>query len=132
SRSHVANTLRLLGLPEQVQQMLRLGKLSAGHARALINAADPVALAEAAVRKGLTVRQVEELARRAATPRRRPRSRGGRGHKDADTRILEGDLSAAIGMAVSIEHHPTDGSGDLRIRYRSLDDLDRLCRKLTD
>jgi len=132
SRSHVANTLRLLGLPEQVQQMLRSGKLSAGHARALINAPDPVALAEIAVRKGLTVRQVEELARRIATPRRRARGHGGPKQKDADTRVLEGDLSAAIGMAVSIEHHPTDGGGDLRIRYRSLDELDRLCRKLTD
>ena len=132
SRSHVANTLRLLGLPEQVQRMLRSGKLSAGHARALINAADPVALAELAVLKGLTVRQVEELARRVAAPRRRPRGHGGRKRKDADTRVLEGDLSAAIGMAVSIEHHPTDGGGDLRIRYRSLDELDRLCRKLTE
>ena len=130
SRSHVANTLRLLGLPEQVQQMLRSGKLSAGHARAVINAADPVALAETAVLKGLTVRQVEELARRVAAPRRR--GHGGPKHKDADTRLLEGDLSAAIGMAVSIEHRGTDGGGDLRIRYRSLDDLDRLCRKLTD
>ena len=130
SRSHVANTLRLLGLPEQVQQMLRSGKLSAGHARALINAADPVALAELAVRKGLTVRQVEELARRVAAPRRRPRGHGGPKHKDADTRLLEGDLSAAIGMAVSIEHHGTDGGGHLRIRYHSLDELDRLCRKL--
>ncbi len=132
SRSHVANTLRLLGLPEQVQQMLRLGKLSAGHARALINAADPGALAEIAVRNGLTVRQVEELARRAAAPRRRGRGHGGRKHKYADTRLLEGDLSAAIGMAVSIEHRGIDGGGDLRIRYRSLDELDRLCRKLTD
>ena len=130
SRSHVANTLRLLGLPEQVQQMLRSGKLSAGHARALINAADPVALAELVVRKGLTVRQVEELARRVAAPRRRPRGHGGPKHKDADTRLLEGDLSAAIGMAVSIEHHGTDGGGHLRIRYHSLDELDRLCRKL--
>ena len=130
SRSHVANTLRLLGLPEQVQQMLRSGKLSAGHARALINAPDPVALAEIAVLKGLTVRQVEELARRVAAPRRRGRGHGGPKQKDADTRILEGDLSAAIGMAVSIEHHPTDGGGDLRIRYRSLDELDQLCRKL--
>ena len=132
SRSHVANTLRLLGLPEQVQRMLRSGKLSAGHARALINAADPVALAELAVLKGLTVRQVEELARRVGAPRRRPRGHGGPKRKDADTRVLEGDLSAAIGMAVSIEHHPTDGGGDLRIRYRSLDELDRLCRKLTE
>jgi ParB family chromosome partitioning protein len=133
SRSHVANTLRLLGLPDQVQQMLRSGKLSAGHARALINAPDPVALAEQAVLKGLTVRQVEELARRvAAAPRHRARGSGGPKQKDADTRILEGDLSAAISMAVSIEHHQTDGGGEMRIRYRSLDELDRLCRKLTD
>jgi ParB family chromosome partitioning protein len=132
SRSHVANTLRLLGLPEQVQQMLRSGKLSAGHARALINAPDPVALAEIAVLKGLTVRQVEELARRIAAPQRRPRGPRGLKQKDADTRVLEGDLSAAIGMAVSIQHHPTDGGGHLRIRYRSLDELDRLCRKLTE
>jgi ParB family chromosome partitioning protein len=132
SRSHVANTLRLLGLPDQVQQLVRNGKLSAGHARALINAPDPVALAEQAVLRGLTVRQVEELARRAAAPRRRPRGHGGPKQKDADTRILEGDLSAAIGMAVSIEHHPNDGGGEMRVRYRSLDELDRLCRKLTE
>jgi ParB family chromosome partitioning protein len=133
SRSHVANTLRLLGLPDQVQQMLRSGKLSAGHARALINAPDPVALAEQAVLKGLTVRQVEELARRvAAAPKHRARGKGGPKQKDADTRILEGDLSAAISMVVSIEHHPTDGGGEMRIRYRSLDELDRLCRKLTE
>jgi len=132
SRSHVANTLRLLGLPDQVQAMLRAGKLSAGHARALINAPDPVALAEQAVIRGLTVRQVEELARKVMPPRRRTRTTGGPPPKDADTRILEGDLSAAIGMAVSIDHHPTDGGGHLRIRYRDLDALDRLCRKLTD
>lgn len=131
SRSHVTNTLRLLGLPDQVQQMLRGGKLSAGHARALINAPDPVALAEQAVLKGLTVRQVEALARRVATPRRKPAGRSAAKQKDADTRILEGDLSAAIGLAVSIRHHPNDGGGEVRIRYRSLDELDRLCRKFT-
>ncbi|HUS55796.1 MAG TPA: ParB/RepB/Spo0J family partition protein [Thermohalobaculum sp.] len=131
SRSHVANTLRLLGLPDQVQQMVRSGKLSAGHARALINAPDPTALAEQAILRGLTVRQVEDLARRVAAPPRRQASHGGPPQKDADTRILEGDLSAAIGMAVSIEHHPNDGGGELRIRYRSLDELDRLCRKFT-
>lgn len=130
SRPHVANTLRLLGLPEPVQVMLRLGKLSAGHARALINAADPVALAEQAVARGLTVRQVEELARRAPPVRRKGRGSGGPLQKDADTRVLEGDLSAAIGMAVSIEHRTDGTGGELRIRYRSLDDLDRLCRQL--
>jgi ParB family chromosome partitioning protein len=84
------------------------------------------------VLKGLTVRQVEELARKVAAPQRRARGSGGPRQKDADTRILEGDLSAAIGMAVSIEHHASDGGGHLRIRYRDLDELDRLCRKLTD
>ena len=129
SRSHVANTLRLLGLPEQVKVLLRGGKLSAGHARALIGATDPAALAELVVRKGLTVRQTEELARRVIA-RKRTRRSAPPPKKDADTRILEGDLSAALGMAVSIEHHPTDGGGDLRIRYRSLDELDRLCQML--
>ncbi len=131
SRPHVANALRLLGLPEQVQRLLRTGMLSAGHARALINAPDPVALAEQAVARGLTVRQVEALARLAAGPSRRARP-GRRAGKDPDTRQLEGDLSAAIGMAVSI-HHRADGggAGELRIRYRALDDLDRLCQKLS-
>jgi len=130
SRPHVANTLRLLSLPEQVQAMLRAGKLSAGHARALINAADPVALAEQAVARGLTVRQVEELARRAPPLRRKGRGKGGPLQKDADTRVLEGDLSAAIGMPVSIEHRADGTGGELRVRYKSLDDLDRLCRQL--
>ncbi|HUF86071.1 MAG TPA: ParB/RepB/Spo0J family partition protein [Thermohalobaculum sp.] len=130
SRSHVANTLRLLGLPEEVQGYLRAGRLSAGHARALIGAPDPVALAEQAVRKGLTVRQVEELARRAVPNRGRQRRHAGAPHKDADTRLLEGDLSAAIGLGVSIRH-TGDGGGEVRIRYRSLDDLDRLCQRLS-
>ena len=128
SRSHLANTMRLLALPDQVIRMVRDGKLTAGHARALINAADPVALAEQAVLKGLTVRQVEDLARKvpeaAATRRgRKPPE------KDADTRMLEGDLSAAIKMRVLIQHD-ADGGGEMRIRYKDLDDLDRLCRKL--
>ncbi len=131
SRSHVANTLRLLGLPEAVQAHLRAGRLSAGHARALIGAADPARLAEEAVRKGLTVRQVEELARRADGPSRPRRARGAAPEKDPDTRNLEGDLSAALGMGVSI-HHAGDGSGELRIHYRSLDDLDRLCQRLSE
>lgn len=129
SRSHVANTMRLLSLPEPVLNMLRAGTLTAGHARALITANDPVGLAEQAVLRGLTVRQVEELARklppdiRAKAPRRMP-------EKDADTRALEGDLSAAIGMRVTIEHITPEGGGEVRIRYRDLDELDRLCRKL--
>ena len=131
SRSHVANTMRLLALPEPVLDMLRAGTLTAGHARALITAHDPVALAQQAAERGMTVRQVEELARkrslppdiRARAPQRTP-------EKDADTRALEGDLSAAIGMRVSIEHLTADGGGEVRIRYRDLDELDRLCRTL--
>ena len=89
----------------------------------------PSALADQAVARGLTVRQVEALARklpasdRAKAPRRMP-------EKDADTRALEGELSAAIGMRVQIEHLSPEGGGEVRIRYRDLDDLDRLCRKL--
>ena len=128
SRSHLANTMRLLALPDQVIRLVREGKLTAGHARAVINAADPVALAEQAVLKGLTVRQVEDLARKvpeaAATRRNRKPP-----EKDADTRMLEGDLSAAIRMRVLIQHD-ADGGGEMRIRYKDLDDLDRLCRKL--
>ena len=131
SRSHLANTMRLLALPEPVLNMLRVGTLTAGHARALITAPDPVRLAEQAVARGLNVRQLEELARklpaadRAKAPRRPP-------EKDADTRVLEGDLSAAIGMRVLIEHLTPEGGGEVRIRYRDLDELDRLCRKLAE
>ncbi len=130
SRSHVANMLRLLGLPAPVLEMLRGGQLSAGHARALLAAPDPVALAREVVKGGLSVRQVEARVRRAGAQRRAAR-RGQAAEKDADTRLLEGDLSAAIGMAVSIRHG-ADGGGEVRIRYRSLEQLDRLCRKLAE
>lgn len=131
SRPHVANLLRLISLPDPVKRMVRQGKLTAGHARALITAPDPVALAERAVLRGLSVRQVEEMARRAPA-RPRARSAGAGSEKDADTRVLEGDLSAAIGMKVDISHRGPDGSGEVRIRYRSLDELDRLCQKLAE
>src|SRR5690625_689741 len=131
SRSHVANTMRLLALPEPVLNMLQAGTLTAGHARALITATDPVALAEQAVGRGLTVRQVEELARKLP-PEIRAKAPRQRAEKDADTRALEGDLSAAIGMRVTLEHLTADGGGEVRIRYRDLDELDRLCRKLSD
>lgn len=130
SRSHVANMMRLLSLPDQVVRLVRDGKLSAGHARALINAADPTALAERARAQGLSVRQVEELARKVPEGRRKPRSKADTG-KDADTRMIEGDLSAAIKMRVIIDHAP-GGGGEMRIRYKDLDDLDRLCAKLTE
>ena len=130
SRSHLANTMRLLSLPDQVIAMVRDGKLSAGHARALINAADPVGLAEQTVLRGLTVRQVEELARKVPEAAK-VRTHRANPTKDADTRMLEGDLSAAIKMRVTIRH-ARDGGGEMAIRYKDLDDLDRLCRKLTE
>ncbi len=131
SRSHLANTMRLLALPEAVLTLLRSGALTAGHARALITAADPVGLAEQAVARGLSVRQVEELVRKAPSPDR-PKGTRRPPEKDADTRMLEGDLSAAIGMRVQIDHRLPEGGGEVRIRYRDLDEFDRLCRKLSE
>ncbi|OOY13867.1 chromosome partitioning protein ParB [Thioclava marina] len=127
SRSHIANLMRLLQLPEEVQTYLREGKLSAGHARAMITAPDPVALARQAVTKSLSVRDVERLAKKAETPERAPRPKP---QKDADTRALEGDLSATIGMKVAIEHS-SNGSGKLVVSYDDLEELDRLCQLLS-
>ena len=126
SRSHIANLMRLLQLPEEVLAWLREGKLTAGHARALITAADPVALARKVMAGALSVRQTEDLAKdRVSKPRiARP------SEKDADTRVLEQDLAANLKMKVSIDHG-ADGSGALTIRYGNLEDLDDLCRILT-
>lgn len=132
SRPHVANTLRLLALPQGVLSMLRNGKFTAGHARAMLGAPSPSDLCVEVLNKGLSVRQTEERARQLANgdlpsflrPVKTPRE------KDADTRQLEGDLSATIGMKVAIDHAP-GGGGELRIRYRDLDDLDRLCQQLS-
>jgi len=127
SRSHIANQIRLLALPEPVLDMLRRGELSAGHARAIITAPDPVRLAREIVKRGLSVRQAEKLARPAAAPK--PGAAAKRPEKSADTVALEGDLSASLGMKVSIDH---DGPGGrVTIRYSSLDDLDRLCQSLS-
>jgi len=138
SRSHLANMMRLLALPDEVLAMVREGRLSAGHARAVLTAPDPAALAREAVKKGLTVRQLEAAVKAAMRGpgggppgARQGRSGGGASEKDADTRLLEGDLSAAIGMRVEIQHGP-DGAGALRITYRSLEELDRLCQRLAE
>lgn len=130
SRSYLANSMRLLTLPDLVLDFLRDGKLTTGHARALVTAPAPITLAQKAVAEGLTVRQVETLAKRKPGEMSAP-PRTTRPEKDADTRSLESDLSAAIKMRVSIEHG-AEGSGELRIRYKSLDQLDDICRKLTD
>ena len=132
SRSHVTNLLRLLNLPDDVQKMVRENALSAGHARALINAPDPIRLAQTVVARGLSVRETEKLARDASEPgkaatseRNAPRE----GSKDADTRALEGDLSAQLGMTVRIEHKGQ--GGNLVISYRDLEELDLLCQLLS-
>jgi ParB family chromosome partitioning protein len=129
SRSHIANLLRLLTLPEPVLEHLRAGRLSAGHARALVGLAEPEPLARRIVDLGLSVRQAEALARDAARPKAAARPQ--RPAKDADTRALEADLSAALGMPVAIDHRRDGAGGEIRIRYASLDQLDGLCQRLT-
>ena len=130
SRSHIANLLRLLTLPDSVLEMLRQGDLSAGHARALVTADDAAALARIVVRQGLSVRQTEKLAKsgQASKPKNQNTPPSG---KDADTKALESDLSAALGMSVVINHAPGESSGSLTIRYRDLDQLDDVCRRLS-
>jgi len=123
SRSHVANTLRLLSLPAPVRRRLDEGELSAGHARALLAATDPVALAAEVVRRGLNVRATERLVqRRAEMPRPRRRL------PDADTVTLERDLGALLGLRVTLE--PKKRGGALTLHYASLDQLDRVLRLL--
>ena len=133
SRSYVANALRLLSLPEDVVGLLSSGALSAGHARALVGHAQASKLAKRIVDGGLTVRQVESLVRDdkqggAANPRGYG---GARSAKDDDTRALETDLSSVLGLTVRITHEGNTGGGTLSIRYRTLDDLDRLCGLLS-
>ena len=129
SRSHISNLLRLLNLPDQVQGFVRDGKLSAGHARALITTPDPVGLARRVIERGLSVRDTEALARQASAPRPTPPAHG-KPEKDADTRALEADLGAQLKMRVRIEHADHDG-GRLTVTYRDLDQLDRLCQLLS-
>jgi ParB family chromosome partitioning protein len=129
SRSHIANLMRLLNLPDDVLEMLRDGRLSAGHARALITTDDPSTLARQAVAKGLSVREVERLAKAGAV-RPTQRKANGKPEKDADTRALESDLSAALGMSVAISHDTASGSGKITINYKDLEGLDDLIRRL--
>lgn len=131
SRSYVANTIRLLSLPGSVQDKLRAGMLSAGHARALLGVENAEQYAETIVRDGMTVRDVEALARRTKSIGGPKRHRARRDEKDPDTRALEADLSASLGMKVSIEHEPGSERGQISVGYRSLLDLDRICSALS-
>lgn len=128
SRSHVANTLRLLKLPESVKEHLREGRLTAGHARALVTAADPEGLAERIVADGLTVRDAEALAQAPAAGEA-PKPAKAKRAKDADTIELEKTLSDLLGLWVSIDHK-ADGTGKLEVKYRTLEQLDDLVRRL--
>lgn len=130
SRSHIANLLRLLNLPQDVQSMVANGALSAGHARALVTVPNATELALKVVGKGLSVRETEDMVRKAGMPGAMARKSQGKPEKDADTRALEADLSAALGMGVRIDHDHS-GSGRLSITYRNLDDLDLLCSALS-
>lgn len=135
SRSHIANLLRLLQLPPTVQGFVADGTLSAGHARALITADDPEGLARKVISGGLSVRETEALVKKAAQSGGEnifsgPRKKKGP-VKDADTKALESDLSAATGVKVSLTHKPDGESGQLTLHYNTLEQLDDLCRKLS-
>jgi ParB family transcriptional regulator, chromosome partitioning protein len=131
SRSHIANLLRLLTLPEPVLELLRAGKMTAGHARALVTAENAESLARQVVDRDLSVRQTEQLARAAAAPgvARAPAPR--LPAKDADTRALEEDLTANLRLKVTIDHRPGQQAGEIRIRYGTLEELDGLCQLLS-
>ena len=130
SRSYIANLLRLLQLPEDVQEMLKQGLLSTGHARALITTENASELAKTVVARGLSVRQTEQLVKQGDNPTPKETA-APKAEKDADTKALEGDLSANLGMKVSVDHKAGGEAGQVVIKYKSLDDLDELCRLLS-
>ena len=132
SRSYIANLLRLLHLPDEVLNLLKSGALSAGHARALITSDNPVELAKQVVSGGLSVRATETLVKKAAAgdnpvPKKAASSARNPGSKDADTRALEGDLSAALGLKVSVDHSANYTSGQITLTYETLEQLDDIC-----
>lgn len=131
SRSHVANLLRLLTLPSEVQDMVRDGTISAGHARTLIGSPKAVELAAQIAARGLSVRETERLVKAQSGAEPAARKPAKVSEKDADTRALEADLSANLRMHVRIDHEASGEAGQLIIRYGSLDDLDMLCRLLS-
>lgn len=128
SRSHVANTLRLLKLPDKVQSLLQAGDLTAGHAKILVTAEDPGALADHIIQGDMSVRAAEELVRDASSnsPKATPAPAQA---KDADTQALENSLSEVLGLLVDLRHKP-NGNGELRIKYKTLDQLDHITAKL--
>ncbi len=128
SRSHVANSLRLLKLPEPVRDMLAAGSLSAGHARALITTSDPASLARTIIAKGMSVRDAEKLAQNDIKAQSEPSIVSKAEQKDSDTLALERTLSDSLGLDVKINHK--NGGGQIRIGYRTLEQLEEICRLL--
>jgi len=124
SRPHIANTLRLLKLPESVKAMLRDGRLSAGHARTLLNAEDPEARAREIVEGAMNVREAEQRSKPKAT------KRGGQVREDPNIKDIESSLSNLLGLKVQIVHKGDKG-GDIKIRYRTLEQFDELVRRLS-
>ena len=125
SRSHIANTLRLLTLPDTVRSLIEDGKLTAGHARTLVAADSPAELADQIIKLGLSVREAESLVR-DASPSSRPRKT--RPEKDADTKALELSVTQALGLKVLVDHRTSGGT--VTISYKTLEQLEEICRKL--
>jgi ParB family transcriptional regulator, chromosome partitioning protein len=130
SRPHIANMLRLLKLPDDLQEMVRDGRLSSGHARAILTAPDPHGLAKKVISEGLNVREVERLAQQAKDEKHGPRvTTGGGDGKSADTRALEQSLSNALGLEVKITEK-SGTAGEVKVSYKSLEQLDDVIRRL--
>jgi ParB family chromosome partitioning protein len=128
SRSHIANAIRLLSLPDLVLTMLVDGRLTAGHARTLVGADGAEEMARDIISRGLNVRETEDLVRGGAAPRRTKKSAPA--EKDADTQALEANLANALGLKVSVDHKGEKG-GQIRIQYLTLEQLDDVCQRLS-
>ena len=125
SRSHIANTLRLLNLPDSVRRQIEDGKLTAGHARTLVATDSPAELAEQIIKLGLSVREAESLTREAASPR----ARKAKPEKNADTRALEKSVAESLGFKIEI-HDRGEAGGTVSIAYKSLEQLEEICQRL--
>ena len=128
SRSHIANTLRLLKLPDSVKAHVQSGALSAGHARALLALDDPEGAALRAIEKGLTVRDLERMGQEEAAPETKSAVSRPAREKDADTQALEQALESVLGLAVTIDHKGP--SGQIKIKYKNVEQLELLCQRL--
>jgi ParB family chromosome partitioning protein len=126
SRSHIANTMRLMQLPESVLSHIESGTLSAGHARTLVATENPQDLAEQIIKLGLSVRQAEDLTREVAA---KPKKKSTHKEKDADTRALEVSVTAALGLSVSVDHK--SGAGTISISYKTLEQLEMVAHRLS-